>query len=178
VLVGDKERFAVEFALSGEKARHPDLREWLYGTISFWCGGERVGLHEETTLRDVANEAERFLRQAGRRSSEEGLLLDPRDEVMRRIASALFQESGQSDAQVREDWERFSQFIVSPNVDVFDPWRMVLVEGHGKGRLIWSRRGDEAPRECELEEGEFDDVLRAFLAALRLEISGARGLVP
>ena len=166
MLVGDKARFAVEFELDAEKARSPELGEWLFGTICFWCAGERVGLHdEETTLRDVLNEAKRILQGAPRRGDGD-LLSAPKDEVLSRITDALFADSGQSDSQARADWERFSPFLVTPRVDVFDHWRIFLVEGGGRGRLIWSRRGDQAARERDLEEGEFDRVLQAFLAGL------------
>ena len=42
MIVGDKERFGVEFELDAAKLTHPVLAEWKYGRIRWWCGGEEV----------------------------------------------------------------------------------------------------------------------------------------
>jgi len=169
VLVGDKRRFAVEFKLDPQKLADAELKEWLFGRICFWCGAERVGsFDEEATIRDVALEAERFLRHAGKRE-DKVLMAAPRTMVIGTIVSALYVDSGQSDERVREDWERFSRFVVSPEVDVFDAWRLLLVEGGGGGRLIWAKKSETEAKECLLQQGEFDSVLEQFLSALRRE---------
>lgn len=173
MLVGDKRRFAVEFKLDPQKLADTELKEWLFGRICFWCGDERVGsFDEEATIRDVALEAERLLRHAGKRK-DTVLMAAPRTMLIGTIVNALYVDSGQPDERVREDWERFSRFVVSPEVDVFDAWRLLLVEGEGSARLIWSKKSETEAKECLLKQGEFDSVLGQFLAALRREVASA-----
>ena len=38
-LIGQRERIAVEFEL---KEVEPELRKWLYGTMSLWAGGNGI----------------------------------------------------------------------------------------------------------------------------------------
>lgn len=166
MIIGKKSRFAIEFELDAMKLADVRLAEWLYGRIRWWCCGEEVGLYEDdTTIRDVAIEAARFLAYEGKRRDDH-LLSAPSPEALRTFVGALYEDHGQSDDQVEADDERYRRFVVKPQVDVFDPWDIFLIEGEMGARLIW-RRGTEAePRECELAPGEFDDVLKQFLAAL------------
>ena len=167
MLIGDSERFAIEFEVDEEKLADVQLSEWLFGRIRFWCCGQQVGRYEnDTTIRDVAIESERLLMNEGKRRDETLASLSA-VEVTRIILQALYVNHGQSDEQVRLDNERFGRLVVTPQVDVFDEWRMFLVEAERGGRLIWQRKTDEVVRECALREGEFDQVLKEFLAALR-----------
>jgi hypothetical protein len=51
MIVGNKSRFAIEFELDAVKFADPQLAEWNYGRIRWWCGGEEVGRYEcDTTL--------------------------------------------------------------------------------------------------------------------------------
>ena len=110
------------------------------------------------------------MRHAGKRE-DKVLMAAPCSMVIGTIVNALYVDSGQSDERVREDWERFGRFVVSPEVDVFDAWRLLLVEGGGGGRLIWAKKSETEAKECLLKQGEFDSVLEQFLSALRREVA-------
>ncbi|HKQ70888.1 MAG TPA: Imm42 family immunity protein [Polyangiaceae bacterium] len=166
MIVGDKERFGIEFELDAAKLANPKLTEWEYGRIRWWCGGEEVGRYEaDTTLRDVSVEAARFLANEGKRR-DEGLMGASSEEIVRILVEALYEDHGQSDEQVEADDERYQRFVVKPQVDVFDPWDIFLIEGEKNARLIWRQVKDAGVHERELASGEFDAVLRRFLAAL------------
>jgi hypothetical protein len=166
MMVGNKDRFAIEFDLDQAKLADSKLSEWKYGRVRWWCGGEEVGRYEpDTTLRDVSIEAARCLENEGERQDER-LMGVAIAEIVRTIAEALFEDHGQSDEQVTADDQRYRRFVVRPLVDVFDPWDVFLIEGEKRARLIWRRVKDGKLRERELAAGEFDAVLRRFVEAL------------
>ncbi len=167
MLVGNKERFGIEFERELAKSSDPSLAQWEYGRIRWWCGGEAVGNYEpDTTLRDVAIEAERFLAYEGQRRDDR-LIRASRKQVARTIAQALFDDRGQTAEQVQADEEKYRRFLVTPQVDVFDQWDIFLVDGATKSRLIWGRVETDTLGESELRPGEFERVLRLFQRALR-----------
>jgi hypothetical protein len=166
MIVGNKERFGIEFELDAAKLADPKLAEWKYGRIRWWCGDEEVGRYEaDTTLRDVSVEVARFVANEGKRR-DEGLMGGSSEEVVRTLVAALYEDHGQTDEQVEADDERYRRFVVKPQVDVFDPWDIFLIEGEKNARLIWRRVKEAKVRERELASGEFDAVLTAFLTAL------------
>jgi hypothetical protein len=166
MIVGDKSRFAIEFELDQAKLADAEFAPWLFGRIRFWCCGDQVGQYEaDTTIRDVVVEVERFIADEGKRH-DTTIAEAARDEVVRTIVSALYVDSGQADQRVQNDADRFGPFVVSPEVDVFDPWHIFLVEGDRAARLIWHRKGEQTLHECALARGEFEFVLRSFLGAM------------
>jgi hypothetical protein len=166
MIIGNKERFGIEFELDAAKLADSKLTEWKYGRIRWWCGGEEVGRYEaDTTLRDVSVEAARFLANEGKRR-DVGLMGASSEEVVRTLVAALYEDHGQTDEQVEADDERYRRFVVKPQVDVFEPWDIFLIEGEKNARLIWRRVKEAKVREHELDAGEFDAVLKAFLTAL------------
>ena len=165
MIIGDTDRFGIEFELDSAKLAEPTLTEWRYGRVRWWCSGEQVGRYEtDTTLRDVSVEAERFLKFEGQRQ-DEVLLHASGAEVVRTITEALYEDRGQSDEQVEADEQHYRRFVVKPQLDVFDSWDIFLVEGE-HARLIWRQIQNADVHECELASGEFDSVLKRFLAAL------------
>src|SRR5262245_56626856 len=116
MIIGDKERFAIEFELDEEKLADIQISEWLYGRIRFWCGGEPVGRYEDnTTIRDVAIEGHNFLVNEGKRGDPELNSLS-RYEVVQRIRQAIYVDHGQSDEQLTLDEVRFRPLVVKPQV--------------------------------------------------------------
>jgi hypothetical protein len=164
MIVGDISRFAIEFELEESKLTDAELAPWLFGWIRFWCCGEQIGRYEaDTTIRDIAAEAERFIATREKRH-DDILAKATREEIVQTIINALYVDSGQTDERVQADAERFGPFVVSPEVDVFDPWRILLVEGDHAARLIWYLNDERVLHECMLDRGEFELVLSRFLA--------------
>jgi Immunity protein 42 len=168
MIIGVKDRFAIEFELDAAKLADPTLAEWLHGRIRWWSGGEQIGRYEDdTTIRDVVIAAEHFLSYEGRRLDED-LLRAPARDVLRTAVDALYADHGQSDEQVKADADRYSRFVVAPGLDELDRWRILLVEGETSARLIWMEApGEAAPHEQQLDPGEFDEVLKEFLDIVR-----------
>lgn len=176
MIVGDTNRFAVEFDLDPSLQSDPELARWLYGRIRWWCGGETVGIFEpKTTVLDVVVSVERIVSFAGARQSS-SLIGETAEAIHRTVIRALYEDYGQSIEQMREDQRTYQRFLVRPEAQEFDPWVILLVEDETRGRLIWSSRDHYefdalvpgvGVRETELKAGEFDDVQRSFLRELK-----------
>jgi hypothetical protein len=166
MIVGDVSRFAIEFELDQGKLGDAELAPWLFGRVRFWCCGEQIGRYEaDTTIRDIVVEVERFIASREKRH-EDFLAKATREEIVHTIINALYVDSGQTDERVKADAERFDPFVVSPEVDVFDPWRILLVEGDHVARLIWYLKDERVFHECALDRGEFEFVLSRFLTIM------------
>lgn len=166
MIIGKKDRFAIEFELDATKLADPALAMWLYGRIRWWCGGEQVGTYEDdTTIGELAATTKHFLSYEGTRQDEHLSQAPPRD-VLRTVVDALYDDHGQSDEQMKADAEHYFRFEVSPHMGEFDAWRILLVEDDTSARLIWIRQNEVDPHEQQLEPGEFDRVLKEFLAVL------------
>lgn len=63
-IFGDVSRFAVEFELDRDCGG-----VWMFGRFFYWCGGQRVGNDESTSLRDVLFQLEQMEWATGRRFS-------------------------------------------------------------------------------------------------------------
>jgi hypothetical protein len=152
--IGDINAFAVEFHLLD-----PHGGVWLFGKVGYWICGNRVGDFDEvTSLRDFLFSIEQGRRDHGRRRSAhfDGMAAD---EVMRQLDEALF---GGDDAAIEElaledQWARHR---ICPEVDVFDRWRIYLVESETAARIIYDRHGSGAAvAEYWVASGECDRVL-------------------
>ncbi len=158
MVVGEKNRFAIEF----EADNPPVLGDnWLYGHFCYWAHNLRIGRFDEKTSLAVALKAFEFLdKRRGKRHSDAMMKL-PAIDVLQRVDRALFLDEGQSDEQVRADAAEYSRFLADLGTDVFDGWRVLLVENDVVGRLIWRRTLNSSAHECELRAGEFDKVVDA-----------------
>ncbi|WP_216898385.1 Imm42 family immunity protein [Nocardia alni] len=168
VLVGDPQRFAVEYELDAAGSDTPPSH-WIFGRIRWWCGNQPVGRYESSTaIRYVASAAERILRQdSGRHESD---LVDlPAGEVARIVTEALFADNDRSDEQIAADGTRYGPYFVSPRTAAFDPWDIFVVESATHARLIWGQVDHRELHELRLRAGEFAQVLRGFLDTLPLE---------
>jgi hypothetical protein len=166
MIVGNKDRFGIEFELDAAKLADEKLIDWQFGRIRWWCGGQEVGRYEpDTSLRDVSLEAMRFLTNGGKRR-QESLMKATTTEAVQILVEALYNDDGRSDEEVEAADELYRPFIVKPQVDVFDAWDIFLIEGDDRARLIWRRVTDTESRECPLTPGEFDRVLTQFIEAL------------
>ncbi|MEV6773509.1 Imm42 family immunity protein [Nocardia sp. NPDC051030] len=167
MLVGDRDRFAIEYELEAVPGGDVELRRWMFGRIRWWCGGTPVGRYDSTTaIGDLAAVVERLLKREDARISPE--LMDlPAPEVAHIITRALFSDDDRSDAEIAADGAHYWPFFVSPRTEVFDPWDVFVIEGEKSSRLIWGLVDRPELDEFRLHPGEFAEVLHEFLDALQ-----------
>lgn len=167
MLVGDRDRFAIEYELDHVPSGGAELGHWMFGRIRWWCGGDRVGRYQpNTAIRDVAAAADRILvRESARHSPE--LMAYPAAQIARIVTDALFADNDRSDAQIAADGARYWPFFVSPRTESFEPWDIFVIEDDASARLLWGPAGRREVSERGLRRGEFAGVLREFLHALK-----------
>jgi hypothetical protein len=159
-VVGEPSRFAVEYDLNANRGG-----EWMFGRFCYWCGGRRVGDFElGTSLRDVLFQLEVLARDrslwASRRFNHMSAI-----DVFRLLKAALFGAADLNNASVAED-EQWARHNVCPPVDVFDCWKVFLLEDEPTARLIFAREPYLDAIELLLRAGEVDAVLDVVQKAL------------
>lgn len=166
MLIGDKSRFAIEYELDETDLSPAATVRWLYGRICWWARGERLGAYaEHETTGEIAGALRFILKDEGKRFSRE-LFQMPCEDALVLIVRALYLDDGQSGEQVAKDARQFSRFYITPGSDVFDGWRIVLIEGERSAKLIWRLQDYGAVQESILELGEFERVARDYLKSL------------
>ena len=158
-VLGKRSRFAVEFSVDENRGG-----VWLFGRICFWIYDSMVGnLEEGTSLRDALFQIEHVLRDRGRRSNP-SLMVLPTATVAGMLDDGLFggRDPANEQAALRHEWARHD---VCPSLDIFDGWKLFLVESEARGRLIACRLEDPVV-EYSLDAGEFDQILDAAASAL------------
>jgi hypothetical protein len=169
MLVGDRDRFAIEYEWDPLHGDEPESADWGFGRMRWWCGGEPVGRYDlGTPIGEVAAAIGRVVALGERRHSAD-LMARPAPEVVWLVAEALFAADERSEQQIAADGAHYWPFFVGPRTESFDPWDVFVIEGEHAARLIWCRVGRPDVRECALRRGEFDVVLRMFLDEWKTE---------
>lgn len=173
MIVGDPERFAVEFELDVTRMSEPDFWRWQWGRIRWWCGGESVGIFDPQV--QLIYTVVRMRQLVDHPSNREGesLIREPVEVIFQTVIPALYEGCDeQSWDEIRENKARYDGIMVGPEAFEFDPWRLMLVGDGSRGRFLWSSRDhfEDAGlvpgvplREVELRAGEFHAVQRLFL---------------
>jgi hypothetical protein len=152
VVFGNCSEFAIEFELNDEYGG-----VWLFGKFCYWIKGMRIGDYElGTSLRDVLFQMKNIMRDKGDRSNKELYALDFQ-ELFNRLNGAFYDYdiSLFYKKSIEETWARFN---VTIPVDIFDGWKVYLIEGFKKSRIIFKTADSEDIIEETLEPGSFDDV--------------------
>lgn len=155
MLIGDRARFAVEFAL--------DLNYggvWLFGKICFWIGSQQVGNYDlGTSLRDVLFALVSVLRDAGKRQHDTFFHL-PAWLCYQRLNHALYL-GATAEEEERAEEEMWARFDLNLQVDVFDEWKIFLVEHETGARVLFAQEDEEPGQAYEvwLRLGEVDAIL-------------------
>ena len=170
-LIGQRDRVAVEFEVHDVE---PELRKWIYGTMTLWAAGQPINRHSELASMTVALTAfPGVLNSAGDRSDPRLMAL-PANRVYDIVHGALYDDDEPVELTYHEATQlalHFERFQVSPSgFDVFDGWYICLVEDGLVGRLIW-RTPKHTIHETRIGAGEFDRVIDQFLTELE-KISG------
>ncbi|EGO64879.1 immunity 42 family protein [Acetonema longum] len=158
MIIGKRPHFAVEFEVNKEYGG-----VWLFGKCCFWIKDQRIGDYElGTSLRDVLFQMRTIVLDNGKRIHNDLFALDTA-ELYRRLNGALYGCDGTACCDtnfetiaVEETWARFN---VSLPVDIFDGWKIFLVESQEKARIIVKKIDKEGIYEAFLTPGEFDEVI-------------------
>ncbi|WP_028543599.1 Imm42 family immunity protein [Paenibacillus taiwanensis] len=153
MIVGNRSLFAVEFELDQE---HGGI--WLFGKMCYWIRGRRIGNYElGTSLRDVLFSMDTLVQDNGNRKHIELFGLN-RSDLFLRLDGALFgyETSKYDDKAVLETWARFN--IVLP-VDIFDGWKIYLVDNMEVSRILFKNINEMEIQEEEFGIGLFDEVI-------------------
>lgn len=153
MVVGDENRFAVEYGLDTESGG-----DWLYGTVCFWIGGVRVGnVNARTSLRDFLFSVERLRCDRGRRDNPRFANMTAQ-QIFELLDGTLFGAGNPTYDEIAND-EQWARHLLKPDVDPFNQWKIYLIETTETVRLIY-RSGTEGPvHESALRPGECDNVL-------------------
>lgn len=153
MIVGNRSLFAVEFELDQEYGGI-----WLFGKICYWIRDRRIGDYElGTSLRDVLFSLDTLVQDNGNRTHIELFGLT-RSDLFSRLDGALFgyETSQYDDVAVQETWARFN--VVLP-VDVFDGWKIYLVDNLEVSRMLFNNLNEVKIQEEEFGIGLFDEVI-------------------
>jgi hypothetical protein len=153
-LVGDSRLFGVEYELNEQTGG-----AWLFGKVCFWIAGERVGDFElGTSLRDFLFQVEQGRRYKGDRQTGRFMKM-PAADVVATIEAGLFGRGSEEKEQLAVD-EQWAKHRITPEIDVFDSWRIYLFQSSLGDRVLYSRTEPGANiREVLLPLGECDAVL-------------------
>jgi hypothetical protein len=166
--IGD-DQFSVEFELDTTTG-DPDVDEWLNGYMRFVVGGMPVGDGSRNVSLNAGTVAiAELLANRGRRAHPK-LIQQSAESLFRRAFSALAEDTGQSDAQVAQEWATYSRLYgIARGYEVFDDYDAFLVEDAERARYIWRHASEPMSQVHEqiLRPGQFDDVLEAFLGEMR-----------
>ncbi|WP_242772456.1 Imm42 family immunity protein [Brevibacillus parabrevis] len=157
MLVGEPAKFAIEFELDQNYGG-----VWLFGRICYWIANEQIGEYEMgTSLRDVLFALDSIKNDTGNRVSNALFSLDATI-LYNSLNKALYESSEPSAINTMVKEEACARFNITLPVDVFDPWKIFLVENQEESRLLL-KKNDSGPQQqiCEifLRKGEFDDVV-------------------
>ena len=165
VMIGDPSRFAIEYELDAAHMKDPEAAFWQFGCVRYWIGRESVGQLETATLCTLVAESKSIASGRGKRV-DRSLCAMGADEVARFITRVLYEDYGQSDVEIAADSRQYSEFEVSPGIDVFVPWRIILIDCDDAARVIWYRKREGPVREFQLRLGEYEDVVETFVSCL------------
>ena len=132
----------------------------MFGRFFYWCGGQRVGNDESTSLRDVLFQLEQMEWATGRRfSTRFGEM--PAREMFRLVSRSLWGPADsisdlELELSMEEQWARHD---IAPPVDVFNSCQVLLVENEHAGRIVFGQEPYDELTEVEVKRGEVDAVL-------------------
>ncbi|NOT11155.1 MAG: hypothetical protein HOP23_04885 [Methylococcaceae bacterium] len=152
MLIGKKETFAVEYELDSNHGE-----EWMFGKICYWINNIQVGDYElGTSLRDVLVAMAFLVPDCGNR---EGLNLCKLsyEEVFSLLNESIYGGCENTAAHLLDTPARFEAKIP---VDVFDQWKIFLIDCNSFSIFLYKRVEDKNVRFVRLLQGEFDDVIR------------------
>lgn len=160
VIFGQRSTFATEYSLTD---RHGGV--WMFGYARYWCGGREIGnFSEQTSLRDLLFMLEGMKRDVGKRQNPRFWNMSATD-MFRLVDGGLFGNPDIAPLTLSTD-EQWARHNITPAVDVFDDWKVFIVENDSKARVVFSKHPFTAIESVELSAGEVDASLEATRIAL------------
>ena len=132
---------------------------WLFGRFCYWINGTRLGDYNlGTSLRDVFFSMKWIVADRGNRQGD--LLCDlPAEQAFQLLDATLYgSDEVVASASLPQTPARFD---IRPPVDIFDGWKIYLIECHGYDRFLYSRLAPDASFEIfKAPRGIFDTVIK------------------
>ncbi|USG64629.1 immunity 42 family protein [Brevibacillus ruminantium] len=157
MIVGKRERFAIEFELDKDCGG-----VWLFGRFCYWIANKKIGDYEMgTSLRDVLFALDTIKNDAGNRVSNPLFNLDA-TMLYNYLNEELYGSSESSADNTMVIEEACARFNITLPVDIFDLWKIFLVENLEESRLLFKKIDSEDWQqvyEIYLKKGEFDEVV-------------------
>lgn len=153
MVIGDKSKFAIEYELDEDYGD-----EWLFGKLCYWIKSERIGDYNlGTSLRDVMFQIKILLRDKNNRENERLINLETK-ELYNILDSALYgyDISEYDEISIKENWARFNVLIP---IDVFNDWKVYLIEDKDISRFIIKSFNKKSIYEVIIKYNGFDDIL-------------------
>ncbi|MGL6337913.1 MAG: Imm42 family immunity protein [Waterburya sp.] len=129
---------------------------WLFGKFCYWIGGVKVGDYElGTSLRDVLTVLRSVVRDNNNREHQSLFDLSA-EELYQRLNSAMYEDNSEYERIAQEEcWARFQ---IDIPVDIFDNWKVFLVERSSKARIVYSYSEGNVV-EVQFPSGVFDQAI-------------------
>jgi hypothetical protein len=151
MLIGNKQTFAVEYELNNDYGG-----EWMYGKICYWIENQEIGNYQlGTSLRDVLFGLKYILYDSGNRTDTHLCQTLPED-VFYQINVLIYRVE---EDNFNHSLEAPARFEVSINVDVFDGWKIFLIDCIDFSIILFKSINDEKVKYSRLQKGEFDDAI-------------------
>ena len=160
---GDRNIFAIQLELNSDPGG-----AWLFGRFCYWINEKQVGDYElGTSLRDVFLNLKWIVHDCGNRRGDRLCLSQP-EELFELLDGSLY-GVGELAPDV---WlpESPARFDIRPPVDVFDGWKVYLVECDTRDLFVYQNVGTGRKIEIfKASTGRFDmAVQQAYLYLERL----------
>lgn len=155
MLIGSKDTVAIEYSLNEDSGG-----EWMFGQMCYWIHGAQVGDYEDgTSLRDVFLQYRSVVMDCGNRQDDR--LCANLDATYAILNDALYTNTETGDTIASP-----ARFEIKPLVDIFDNWKIFLVDCEGKSIVFVKEPGCEDPKDHVIELMEFDVVAKRFYEEL------------
>lgn len=106
-------------------------------------------------MRDTLFQLESIVRDNGNRAAKSTVQLTSQD-AFEKINDALY---GNDESQLTFE-EQCARFNVCPLIDVFNNWKIFLIEEQTQARIIYQNLMAKKISEKVLDSGEFENVIR------------------
>lgn len=149
---GDRSLFSVQMELDSD---YGNL--WLYGRFCYWINKSQVGDYDlGTSLRDVLFNMKWILSDRGKRNSGRLCTLSPQEAFLL-LDSSLYG----TDLNAKESSfvDLPARFEVKPAVDVFDNWKVYLIECRDSDLMLYRNCNESNVQFFSTPVGVFDGVI-------------------